>query len=159
MNPLIVKTALQQARRAYRADEVPVGAVIFDSRTGAIVARAGNRVEAAQNPTAHAEMRAIQKACRKLKTKFLNGYSLFVTLEPCAMCAGAISWARLDAVSYGAFDPKTGAVRQGAKVFSRPQTHHKPAVRGGIAEEECGRLMTSFFKDNRSSPSPSCPCR
>ncbi|MDD3669495.1 MAG: nucleoside deaminase [Alphaproteobacteria bacterium] len=149
MNPLIVEAALQQARRAYRADEVPVGAVVFDSRTGAIVARASNRVEAAQNPTAHAEMRAIQKACQKLRTKFLTGYSLFVTLEPCAMCAGAIAWARLDALHYGAFDPKTGAVRQGAKVFSRRQTHHKPRVRGGIAAAECGGLMTSFFKDKR----------
>ena len=145
----IKNQAFTLAKRAFQVDEVPVGAVIFNSKTGEIIAKAYNQTEQKKDVLAHAEMIAIQKACRKLKQKFLDGYSMYVTLEPCVMCAGAISWARLDAVYYGATDPKTGAVRQGAKVFTRFQTHHKPKNQL-IFCPECGKIMTDFFKAKRS---------
>ncbi len=144
----IINQAILLAKSAFKKDEVPVGCVIFHSQTGEIVALAHNQVEARKNPLAHAEMRAIEKALKKLKTKYLDGYSMFITLEPCVMCAGAIAWARLDAVYYGAADPKTGAVRQGAKVFTRSQTHHKLKTRLTIVPE-CAQLMTDFFAQKR----------
>lgn len=146
----IKKTAFRLAQSAFQADEVPVGAVIFNSETGEIVAKAHNQTEQKQDVLAHAEMLAIRTASRKLRRKFLDGYSMYVTLEPCVMCAGAISWARLDAVYYGASDPKTGALRQGAKVFHRPQTHHKPKSKL-IPRSECGEIMSSFFRAKRAS--------
>ena len=145
----IKKLAFQMAQSAFQADEVPVGAVIFNSLTGEIIAKACNQTEQNKDVLAHAELLAIRLACRKLGCKFLNGYSLYVTLEPCAMCAGAISWARLDAVYYGASDPKTGALRQGAKVFSRPQTHHKPKTRL-VSCPACGEILSRFFKEKRA---------
>ncbi len=142
--------AFKMAQRAFRQDEVPVGAVIFDSKTGEIIAKAHNKTEQQTDVLAHAEMLAIHQASKKLKRKFLDGYSMYVTLEPCVMCAGAISWARLDAVFYGVSDPKTGALRQGAKVFTRPQTHHKPKNRL-ILTPECGKIMSQFFQKKRLS--------
>ncbi|MDR2902655.1 MAG: nucleoside deaminase [Lactobacillales bacterium] len=149
MNDLIFKAALHQARKAGALQEVPVGAVVFDTRTGEIVAKAFNQTEKKRDPTAHAEILAVQKACRKLKCKRLPGYSLFVTLEPCPMCAGALSLARLDHVYFGAFDPKTGGLMQGARVFEHPQTHHKPQLTGGICAPDCGALLSDFFKAKR----------
>ena len=146
----IKNKAFCMAKCAFRADEVPVGAVIFNSQTGEIIACAHNQTEKKQEVLAHAEMLVIRSAERKLKRKFLDGYSLYVTLEPCAMCAGAIGWARLDAVFYGAADPKTGAIRQGAKVFQRSQTHHKPKI-NLISSSECGEIMSQFFKKKRLS--------
>ena len=125
-NEMILKTAYKYAEKAFQKDEVPVGAVIYNTCTKEIIACAHNQTEMKKNPLAHAEILAIQKACKKLGVKRLNGYSLFVTLEPCTMCAGALSWARLDNVFFGAFDPKTGGIQQGAKVFTHTQTHHKP---------------------------------
>lgn len=145
----ILKIAYEQAQKAFKEDEVPVGAVIYNSNTGEIISTAYNETEKTKNPLAHAEILAIQKACETLNTKRLNGYSLFVTLEPCVMCAGAISHARLDAVYFGAFDPKTGAILQGAEVFKHTQTHHKPIVQGGINADENGKLLTDFFKAKR----------
>ena len=144
----IILTALNEAHKAFQLDEVPVGAVIFESKTGKIISKAHNLVEKAKNPLNHAEMQAIQKALRKLNDKFLGGYSIFITLEPCVMCAGAIAWARLDGLYYGASDPKTGAIEQGAKVFTRSQTHHKLKVEKW-ANLECGALMSQFFKGKR----------
>jgi len=144
----IILTALNEAHKAFQLDEVPVGAVIFESKTGKIISKAHNLVEKAKNPLNHAEMQAIQKALRKLNDKFLSGYSIFITLEPCVMCAGAIAWARFDGLYYGASDPKTGAIEQGAKVFSHSQTHHKLKVEKW-ANLECGALMTQFFKGKR----------
>ena len=138
------------AQRAFKSDEVPVGAVIFDSLSGEIIAKAHNKTEQKKDVLAHAELLAIRTASQKLGRKFLNGYSMYVTLEPCVMCAGAISWARLDAVYYGASDPKTGAIRQGTKVFTHSQTHHKPKSRL-ISCPECGQIMSQFFKEKRSS--------
>lgn len=150
----IFTTAFHLAEEAFRADEVPVGAVIFDSKTHEIVSAARNRTEELSSPLAHAEMLAIAEATKRLHLKRLVGYSVFVTLEPCAMCAGALAWARLDGVYFGAYDPKTGGVEQGAKVFSHPQTHHKPVVQGGIEADSCGALLTRFFKEKRAGKAP-----
>ena len=144
----IILAALNEAHKAFDLDEVPVGAVVFNSKTGEIVAKAHNLVEKNKNPLKHAEIQVIEKYIKKIGDKFLGGYSMFVTLEPCVMCAGAIAWARLDGLYYGASDPKTGAVEQGAKVFSHPQTHHKLKVEKW-ANLECGALMTQFFKGKR----------
>ena len=149
MNETIFKTAYVLAKEAFEADEVPVGAVIFNSETQEIVAATRNRTEELKSPLAHAEIMCIKEACQKLEQKRLVGYSLFVTLEPCAMCAGAIAAARLDNLYFGAFDPKSGAVQQGAKVFTHPQTHHKIKIKGGIHETECGELLKQFFKNKR----------
>lgn len=149
INSAILTAALDAARAAATADEVPVGAVIFNSDTLEIVSVAHNRTEQDADPTAHAEVLAIQKACHTLGVKRLVGYSLFVTLEPCAMCAGAISWARLDAVYFGANDPKTGAIYQGCQTFTHPQTHHKPTVESGFEADMCAQLMIDFFKSKR----------
>ena len=151
MNDDIFQAAFDQALQAFEADEVPVGAVVFKTDSGAIIATTHNRTETDKNPLAHAELLAIRQACRTLGVKRLNGYSLFVTLEPCAMCAGAIAWARLDALFYGASDPKTGGVEQGARVFNHPQTHHKIHIEKGIYADDCGALLTHFFKQKRNS--------
>jgi tRNA(Arg) A34 adenosine deaminase TadA len=145
----IVDMALQKAKEAFIADEIPVGAVVFHSDTFEVVSVSHNETECQNNPMAHAEMVAIRQACEKLNVKQLVGYSIFTTLEPCVMCAGAIGWARLDTVYFGASDPKSGAIDQGAQVFTHPQTHHKPQVVRGIRAEECGALMTEFFKNKR----------
>ena len=144
----IILTAIDEARKAFDSDEVPVGAVIFHSQTGKVIAKAHNLVEKKKNPLNHAEMQVIEKALKKANDKFLNEYSIFVTLEPCVMCAGAIAWARLDGLFYGASDPKTGAIEQGAKVFSHSQTHHKLKIEKW-QNLECGALMTQFFKRKR----------
>lgn len=136
------------AKNAQKADEVPVGAVIFNTQTGEILTKARNQTEKDKNVLAHAEMLAIRKATKKLKRKFLDGYSMFVTLEPCCMCAGAIAWARLDGLYYGATDPKTGAIRQGAKVFTRPQTHHKIKLQLKNTPV-CAQVMRDFFQKKR----------
>ena len=145
----IVELAIQKAQEAFTMDEIPVGAVIFNTKTFEVVSVAHNETVQKYDPLAHAEIVAIRQACQKLNVKQLVGYSIFTTLEPCVMCAGAIGWARLDNVYFGASDPKTGAVDQGAQVFIHPQTHHKPNVVRGIRAEECGALMTKFFKAKR----------
>ena len=144
----IIKTAIQMAKNAQKADEVPVGAVIFDTQTGEILSKAHNQTEKDKNVLAHAEMLAIRKATKKLNRKFLDGYSMFVTLEPCCMCAGAIAWVRLDGLYYGATDPKTGAIRQGAKVFARPQTHHKIKLQLKNTPV-CAQVIRDFFQKKR----------
>ncbi len=141
--------ALEDAAAAAARDEVPVGAVIVDSNSGDIIARAGNETEQRQDPTAHAEILAIQKACAAKNTQRLQDCDLYVTLEPCPMCAAAISFARLRRVYFGAYDPKGGGVEHGPRVFSHPTCHHKPDVYGGIEEQACGTLLTGFFKEKR----------
>jgi len=144
----IIKKALQYAQKAFCVDEVPVGAVIFNTQTGKILTIARNQTEEKKDVLAHAEMLAIRKACKKLDRKFLDGYSMFVTLEPCTMCAAAIAWARLDAIYYGATDPKTGGIRQGAKVFTHPQTHHK--IKNQLETiPKCSQIMHDFFQKKR----------
>lgn len=140
--------ALAEARSAASRGEVPVGAVIVGA-DGQVLARSGNQTRADNDPTAHAETLAIRAACAALGQERLNGCTLYVTLEPCAMCAGAIANARLAKVVYGASDPKSGGTDHGARVFSHPQSHHKPEVIGGIAEQECEALLKTFFANQR----------
>ncbi|MGJ8625799.1 MAG: nucleoside deaminase [Sulfitobacter sp.] len=140
--------ALAQARAAGARGEVPVGAVVVDEG-GAVVAQAGNRTRELMDPTAHAEVLAIRAACAATGSERLLGHALYVTLEPCAMCAAAISAARLARLYYGASDPKSGGVAQGARVFSHPQCHHAPQVFDGIAEAEAQEMLKAFFAEKR----------
>ena len=141
--------ALAEAEAAGVRGEVPVGAVLVDGATGSILARAGNRVEALKDPTAHAEMIVIREAAAAAGLKRLEGADLYVTLEPCAMCAAAISFARLRRVYFGAGDPKGGAVEHGPRFFNQPTCHHRPEVYGGIGERQAGELLRAFFRERR----------
>ena len=126
---------------------MPVGCVIV--RGGAVVARAGNRTLADRDPTAHAEIIAIRAAAASLGSERLDACDLYVTLEPCAMCAGAVAFARIRRLYYGAADPKGGAVDNGVKFFASPSCHHRPEVYGGLAEAEAGALLKEFFRERR----------
>jgi len=139
--------ALAEARAAGEAGEVPVGCVIV--RGGAVVARAGNRTLTDRDPTAHAEIVAIRAAAVALGSERLTDCDVYVTLEPCAMCAGAIAFARIRRLYYGAADPKGGAVDNGVKFFASPTCHHRPEVYGGIAEAETSTLLKRFFRERR----------
>jgi cytidine deaminase len=139
--------ALAEARAAAARGEVPVGAVVV--RGGEVVARAGNRTRELKDPTAHAEMLAIREACRLAGSERLGGHDLYVTLEPCPMCAAAISAARIGRLYYGAADPKSGGVAVGARVFSHPQCHHVPEVYDGIGGREAEALLKAFFDVRR----------
>ena len=141
--------ALAEAGAAGGRGEVPVGAVLVDGVTGSILARAGNRVEALKDPTAHAEMIVIREAAAAAGLKRLEGADLYVTLEPCAMCAAAISFARLRRLYFGAGDPKGGAVEHGPRFFNQPTCHHRPEVYGGIGERQAGDLLRAFFRERR----------
>ncbi len=140
--------ALAEARAAAARGEVPVGAVVVDAG-GRLLARAGNRTRELADPTAHAEMLAIRAACATLGDERLTGCDLYVTLEPCPMCAGAISFARLRRLYFGAADPKGGGVEHGARVFSQPTCHHRLEVYGGIGETAAATLLRAFFNDRR----------
>jgi tRNA(adenine34) deaminase len=139
--------ALAEAAAARDADEVPVGAVVV--RDGGVIARAGNRTLRDRDPTAHAEMLAIRQAAAELGSERLTDCDLYVTLEPCAMCAAAISFARIRRLYYGAADPKGGAVESGVRFFSSETCHHRPEHYGGIAESEAAALLKDFFKARR----------
>jgi tRNA(adenine34) deaminase len=141
--------ALAEAEAAAGRGEVPVGAVLVDSRSGKILARAGNRVEELADPTAHAEMIAIRAAAAALGAKRLEAADLYVTLEPCAMCAAAIAFARLRRLYFGAGDPKGGAVEHGPRFFAQATCHHRPEVYGGIAERPAAELLRKFFQARR----------
>lgn len=140
--------ALEEARAAAARGEVPVGAVVTNP-AGAVIAAAGNRTRELCDPTAHAEVLAIRAACAALRSERLIGCDLHVTLEPCAMCAGAISFARLRRLYYGASDPKGGGVEHGAHFFAQPTCHHRPDVYAGIGEVEAMRLLKQFFAERR----------
>jgi tRNA(Arg) A34 adenosine deaminase TadA len=141
--------ALQEARAAAERGEVPVGAVIADGEV--VVAAAGNRTRELSDPTAHAEMLAIRQACKTLSSERLAGCDLYVTLEPCAMCAGAISFARLRRLYFGAGDEKGGAVINGVRFFSSPTCHHTPDIYTGMAEVEAAAVLRDFFEERRES--------
>ena len=143
-----MEIALEEARAAAGRGEVPVGAVIV-APGGAVVARAGNRTRELHDPTAHAEVLALRAACAALGSERLVGHDLYVTLEPCAMCAAALSAARIGRLYYGAADPKSGGVAVGARVFSHPQCHHVPEVYDGIAAGEAETLLRAFFAQKR----------
>ncbi|WP_292528271.1 nucleoside deaminase [Methylocystis sp.] len=139
--------AFEEARAAAAAGEVPVGAALV--RKGSVIAAAGNRTLRDRDPTAHAEMLVIREACATLGSERLVDCDLYVTLEPCAMCAAAISFARIGRLYYAASDPKGGAVEHGPRFFSQPTCHHKPEVYGGIRESEAAQLLREFFQARR----------
>jgi len=142
-----MEIALEEARAAANRGEVPVGCVIVAA--GAIVARAGNRTLADKDPTAHAELLAIRAAAEALGSERLTSCDLYVTLEPCAMCAAAMSFARIRRLYYGAADPKGGAVDNGVRFFASPTCHHRPEVYGGMGEADAAALLKGFFQARR----------
>ncbi|MCM1041639.1 MAG: nucleoside deaminase [Bacteroides sp.] len=139
---LFMREALKQAQKAFEEGEVPVGAVVVWK--GRILAKACNYTEKLTDATAHAEMQAITAACNAIGGKYLTGCTLYVTLEPCVMCAGALYWTQISRVVYGASDPKRGCGKTGVNLF-----HPKTEVCGGVLQEECARLLSDFFKDRR----------
>ena len=147
-SPLPMLLALAEAEAVAGQGEVPVGAVLVDNE-GHVLAAAGNRVETDCDPTAHAEMLVLRAGAAQLRTKHLAECDLYVTLEPCAMCAAAIALARLRRLYFGAYDPKSGAVEHGPRLFDQPTTHHRPEVYGGIEERRAAELLRNFFRDRR----------
>jgi tRNA(adenine34) deaminase len=146
-SPSFMQIALDEARAAQERGEVPVGCVVV--REGDILARAGNRTLADRDPTAHAELLAIRTAAKAVGSERLTGCDLYVTLEPCAMCAAAMSFARIRRLYYGAPDPKGGAVDNGVRFFASPTCHHRPEVYGGVSESEAAALLRDFFAARR----------
>ncbi len=149
--PVPMALALAEAEAAAARGEVPVGAVLVDPE-GRVLAAAGNRVETDRDPTAHAEMVVLRAGAALLGAKHLAECDLYVTLEPCAMCAAAIGLARLRRLYFGAYDPKGGAVEHGPRLFGQPTTHHRPEIYGGIEEKRAGDLLRAFFRDRRQPP-------
>ena len=147
MTQSFMDLALEEARAAQAAGEVPIGCVVV--RGGSVIASAGNRTIADRDPTAHAEILAIRDAARALGSERLTDCDLYVTLEPCAMCAGAISFARIRRLYYGAGDPKGGAVDNGVRFFAQPTCHHAPEVYSAVGEEASATLLREFFKARR----------
>ena len=145
--PSFMQSALDEARAAGARGEVPVGCVII--RNGEVIARAGNRTLADRDPTAHAELLAIRQAAAALGTERLTDCDLYVTLEPCTMCAAAMSFARIRRLYFGAGDEKGGAVEHGVRFFAAPTCHHRPDVYGGINESEAAALLRDFFRERR----------
>lgn len=140
--------ALEEAAKALERGEVPVGAVIVEA-SGNIIARAGNETRARLDPSAHAEVLVIRKACNSLKTDKLVNCDMYVTLEPCAMCAALVANARIRRIYFAASDPKSGGIQQGARVFDHKQTHHVPEIYPGIGEEKAAKLLRNFFAKKR----------
>jgi tRNA(Arg) A34 adenosine deaminase TadA len=144
-----MRIALDMAQDAAARGEAPIGAVVFDPASGEVIAAAGNSPISLHDPTAHAEILALRQAAAKRGNYRLTGLSLFVTLEPCPMCAGAISHARIGRVVFGAQDAKGGGVMHGARVFDQPTCHWKPEVEGGVLAEESAALLKGFFRARR----------
>lgn len=144
---LFLQTAFLEAEAAGGRGEVPVGAVVV--KDGVVIARTGNRVEELKDPSAHAEILAIREAGKILGEPRLIGCDLYVTLEPCPMCATAISFARIRRLYFGAYDPKGGGVDHGPKIYGQPTCHHQPEVVGGLEESRAGDLLRRFFQDRR----------
>ena len=143
-----MQTALEEARKAGERGEVPVGAVVVSSK-GIVISQAGNRTRELSDPSAHAEILAIRAACKFLDSERIPECDLYVTLEPCAMCAAVISVSRIRRLYFGAYDSKSGGVFNGARIFEHPQCHHKPEVYSGIAEGEAAALLRDFFAKRR----------
>jgi tRNA(Arg) A34 adenosine deaminase TadA len=146
-----MKLAIEQAVKAFAVNEVPVGAVLVHAKTKKIIASAHNLTLHNNDPTAHAEILVIRQACALLTSDRLPDYDLFVTLEPCAMCATAIAFARIRRLYFGAYDVKGGAVESGIRIFSQPTCHHTPEIIGGIYESDCGKLLKDFFGTKRKA--------
>jgi tRNA(adenine34) deaminase len=145
--------ALREARKAFEAGEVPVGAILVENSTGRVITRASNQKETLKDPTAHAEILAITQGAAHYGAWRLSDVTLYVTLEPCLMCAGAVILARIPRVVYGADDPKTGAHRSLHRVLVDPRNNHRPDVLPGIRAEECGAILKEFFRARRPRPS------
>lgn len=145
-----MEAALREARAAAARGEVPVGAAVV-SPAGEVIASAGNRTRELGDPTAHAEMLALRAACRRLGSERLPGHSLWVTLEPCPMCAAAIGFARIARLYFGAADPKSGGVIHGPRIYAHPQAHHAPEVYDGIGAGDSAALLRGFFAARRES--------
>ncbi len=143
-----MRSAMEEAIAATLRSEVPIGAIITDE-SGKIIARAGNRTRELRDPTAHAEILAIRQACEQAGAQRIPNTILYVTLEPCAMCAAAISFARISRLIFAATDPKGGGILHGGKFYSQPTCHHKPHVENGIMDQECGQILKDFFKARR----------
>ena len=139
--------AIKEAKKARDLNEVPVGAVIV--KDNKIIARGHNLRETKNDPTMHAEIVAIRKACKKEKSWRLVGCTMYVTIEPCSMCAGTILWSRLDKIVYGAKDPKGGAIESSLRLFESPNINHHPEIVSGILKEECSNIIKTFFKNKR----------
>ena len=150
-SPPAMELALAQAEAAAALGEVPVGAVLVDG-AGQVLAAAGNRVEGDHDPTAHAEMLVLREGAARLGAARLAECDLWVTLEPCAMCAAAVALARLRRLYFGAWDPKGGAVEHGPRIFEQATTHHRPEIYGGIAERRAAALLRAFFRARRQPP-------
>jgi len=146
--PSPMQLALAEAQAAAARGDVPVGAVLVDDE-GHVLAAAGNRVEISHDPTAHAEMLVLRAGAARLGAARLAECDLYVTLEPCAMCAAAVALARLRRLYFGAYDPKGGAVEHGPRLFDQPTTHHRPEIYGGIGEQRAGELLRAFFQARR----------
>jgi tRNA(adenine34) deaminase len=146
--PSPMQLALAEAQAAGARGDVPVGAVLVDDE-GRVLAAAGNRVEISHDPTAHAEMLVLRAGAARLGAARLAECDLYVTLEPCAMCAAAVALARLRRLYFGAYDPKGGAVEHGPRLFDQPTTHHRPEIYGGIGEQRAGELLRAFFQARR----------
>lgn len=146
-----MRAALIQASQAFLRHEVPVGAVVVDPKEKRVIARASNRMVEMRDPTAHAEMMVIRKAAARLQSVRLDGYDLYVTLEPCPMCAAAIALARFRRVYFGAYDPKGGGVEHGARVFEQTSCNHKPEVYGGVMAQVSSELLQNFFQHLRGN--------
>jgi len=144
-----MEAALIEAERAAASGEVPVGAVLVEAATGRVLAASGNRVEAKHDPTAHAELLVIRAGAALRQAPRLEDCDLYVTLEPCAMCAAAIAFARIRRLYFGAYDPKGGAVEHGPRFFDQPTCHHRPEIYGGIEEGRAAALLKRFFAARR----------
>jgi tRNA(adenine34) deaminase len=149
-----MECAFSEAEKAFSQEEVPVGAVIVDSLSGKIIASAHNEMVTRKDPTAHAELLAIQQACLVKESGRLEDCDIYVTLEPCPMCAQAMSFARLRRLYFGAYDPKGGGVDHGARIFNASSCHHIPEVIGGVEEQKCGQILKDFFENVRRKETP-----
>ena len=148
-NATPMELALAEAEAAAARGEVPVGAVLVDGTSGRVLARAGNRTEGDSDPTAHAEMLVLRAAAAAMGAARLADCDLYVTLEPCPMCAQAISFARIRRLYFGAYDPKGGGVEHGPRIFTQPTCHHRPEIIGGVHERRAGGLLKDFFRERR----------
>ena len=144
-----MRAAMEEAKLAAERDEVPIGAVLVNPENGNIIARNGNRTIEMNDPTAHAEILVIREACEKQNSQRIPAYDLYVTLEPCTMCAAAIGFARIRRIIYGALDPKGGGIDHGVTFFEQPTCHHKIEITGGIMADECGSILKKYFKAKR----------
>ena len=147
--PSFMELALEEAERAGLREEVPIGAVVIEAATGTVLATAGNRTEELSDPTAHAEMLALRAAAARVGAPRLPDCDIYVTLEPCPMCAAAISFARIRRLYFGAADPKGGGVEHGPRIFAQKTCHHRPEVYGGIDEDRASALLKRFFRERR----------